>query len=95
MSRGFAFAFDGLPLVGASGEHGNILYTAGCSGHGVGTQSFVGELLAEHIAGRDHPYMAALRHDTPSTLPEPVQWLAMKSLLGAAHMMDAHVNRRV
>ncbi len=90
-----SFAYDGLPVVGETGEHRNIHYTAGCSGHGVGTQSFVGELLAERIMGETHPYYPALQHKTPSTLPEPLQWVVMKSLLGGAHIMDERVNRRV
>ncbi|WOF42515.1 FAD-binding oxidoreductase [Sphingopyxis indica] len=90
-----SFAYDGLPVVGATGDHRNIHYTAGCSGHGVGTQSFVGLLLAERIKGETHPYYAALQHKTPSTLPEPLQWVAIKSLLGGAHFMDERVNRRV
>lgn len=90
-----SFAYDGLPVVGQAGDDGNILYAAGCSGHGVGTQSFVGELLAERIAGQEHPYWSALHHKTPTTLPEPAQWAMMTSLLGAAHMLDGHVNRRV
>jgi glycine/D-amino acid oxidase-like deaminating enzyme len=44
-----------LPVVGATGAGHNILYTAGCSGHGVGTQSMVGYLLAERIGGIEHP----------------------------------------
>lgn len=90
-----SFAYDGLPVVGETGEHRNIHYTAGCSGHGVGTQSFVGELLAERIMGETHPYYAALQHKTPSTLPEPLQWAVMKSLLRGAYFMDERVNRRV
>lgn len=90
-----SFAYDGLPVVGETGEHQNIHYTAGCSGHGVGTQSFVGLLLSDHISGETHPYYAALQHSTPSTLPEPLQWAAMKSLLGGAHFMDNRVNRKV
>ena len=89
-----SFAYDGLPVVGETGADANILHAAGCSGHGVGTQSFVGELLADRIAGHEHRYWSALDHKTPTTLPEPAQWVVMKSLLGAAHMLDDHVNRR-
>lgn len=90
-----SFAYDGLPVVGVTGEHDNIFYTAGCSGHGVGTQSLVGLVLAERIGGDEHPFLSALRHDTPKTLPEPLQWAVMKTLLGAAHMADEQVNRKV
>lgn len=90
-----SFAYDGLPVVGEGGKHRNIHYAAGCSGHGVGTQSFVGELLADRIMGKMHPYYAALQHKTPSTLPEPLQWVAMKAMLGGAHFLDERVNRQV
>ncbi|MFD2645246.1 NAD(P)/FAD-dependent oxidoreductase [Pseudomonas japonica] len=90
-----SFAFDALPVVGASGPEQNILYTAGCSGHGVGTQSFIGRLLAERISGIEHPSMAALRHTTPSLFPEPLQWCAMTLALGAANQLDGFTNWRV
>lgn len=89
-----SFAFDGLPVVGVTGDHDNVLYAAGCSGHGVGTQSLAGLLLAERIQGKEHPYFTALQHDTPSTLPEPLQWAAVKGMLGAAHWIDERTNRR-
>lgn len=89
------FAFDTLPVVGEAGDDRNILYVAGCSGHGVGTHSFIGELLAERIRGVEHPLLSALRHKTPSMLPEPLQWCAVKSALAAAHMLDERLNRKV
>jgi gamma-glutamylputrescine oxidase len=90
-----SMAYDALPVVGEAGDHRNVLYTAGCSGHGVATQSLMGQLLAERIRGIEHPLLSALRHRTPSTLPEPLQWCAVKSALGAARMLDEHVNRKV
>lgn len=90
-----SMAYDALPVVGETGHRGNVLYTAGCSGHGVATQSFMGYLLAERIGGVEHPLLAALRHKTPSTLPEPLQWCAVKLALGAANLMDRRVNRKV
>ncbi|UQS88244.1 FAD-binding oxidoreductase [Pseudomonas chlororaphis subsp. piscium] len=89
-----SLAYDALPVVGETGEQGNILYTAGCSGHGVATQSLMGHLLAERIGGIEHPLLAALRHKTPSTLPEPLQWCAVNLALGLVHRMDEHVNRK-
>jgi glycine/D-amino acid oxidase-like deaminating enzyme len=90
-----SFAYDALPVVGEAGARRNILYTAGCSGHGVGTQSLMGQLLAERIRGAEHPLLSALRHKTPSTLPEPLQWCAVKSTLGVMNMLDDRVNRKV
>jgi hypothetical protein len=89
-----SFAYDALPAVGETGAHGNILYAAGCSGHGVGTQSLMGQLLADRIRGIEHPLLAALRHRTPRTLPEPLQWCAVKAALGVANLLDERVNRR-
>lgn len=90
-----SLAYDALPVVGETGDQQNVLYAAGCSGHGVGTQSLMGELLAERICGNEHPLLAALRHKTPSILPEPLQWCAVKSSLGLANMLDERVNRKV
>jgi glycine/D-amino acid oxidase-like deaminating enzyme len=87
-------AYDFLPVVGETGAHQNILYTAGCSGHGLATQSLVGQLLAERIRGTELPLLSALRHKTPSTLPEPLQWCVVKSALGLTNMLDGQLNRK-
>ena len=89
-----SFAYDALPVVGEAGEHRNVLYAAGCSGHGVGTQSLMGQLLADRIRGIEHPLLAALRHKTPTMLPEPLQWCAVRAALGVANLLDEQVNRR-
>jgi gamma-glutamylputrescine oxidase len=89
-----SLAYDALPVVGATGAHDNVLYSAGCSGHGLGTQSLVGQLLAERICGKEHPLLEALRHKSPSTLPEPLQWCALKSALAITKLLDANVNRK-
>jgi len=81
-----------LPVVGATGKFGNVLYAAGDSGHGVGTQSFVGELLAEKINGVEHPYYAALQHEIPRMLPEPLRWLSMTASLESADWLDHRTN---
>jgi glycine/D-amino acid oxidase-like deaminating enzyme len=90
-----SIAGDALPVVGETGSHGNIFYTAGCSGHGVGTQSLMGYLLAERISGTEDPLLAALRHKTPATLPEPLRWCAVNGILGVANLLDERVNSKV
>jgi glycine/D-amino acid oxidase-like deaminating enzyme len=89
-----SLAYDALPVVGESGEYWNILYSAGCSGHGVATQSMMGQMLADWITGTAHPHLAALDHKTPSTLPEPLQWCAIKGALALTNRMDERVNRK-
>lgn len=89
-----SIASDALPVVGATGPHGNVFYTAGCSGHGVGTQSLIGQVLADRIIGAESPLLTALTHRTPSMPPEPLRWCAIKAVLGVANLLDERVNRR-
>ncbi len=88
-------AYDALPVVGTTGRQQNILFTAGCSGHGIGGQSLMGHLLAEKIYGTEHPLFLALQHKTPRTMPEPLQWMGVKALMGLLWMLDESVNRKV
>ena len=87
-------AYDALPVVGTTGPHHNIHYVAGCSGHGLCQHSFMGMLLAERINGTEHPTLAALGHKTPRTLPEPFQWLALKSAFAVTGIYDRWTNRK-
>lgn len=89
-----SLAYDALPVVGAVGRHDNIFHAAGCSGHGVGTQSLVGSLLAQRILGAENPMLEALRHKTPRTLPEPLQWCAVNAVLGIVNRLDSGVDRK-
>ncbi|WP_418219865.1 FAD-binding oxidoreductase [Burkholderia metallica] len=88
-------AGDALPVVGKTGTNQNIYYTAGCSGHGVASQSMVGHMIAQHIRGTEPPLLTALRHDTPSLPPEPFRWCFINGLLVGANAMDDWVNRKV
>ncbi|MDQ6226823.1 FAD-binding oxidoreductase [Pseudomonas aeruginosa] len=88
-------AYDFLPVVGVTGARQNIFYTAGCSGHGLATQSLMGALFAERIGGGEPPLLAALEHKTPSMLPEPLQWCAIKTAFAAARLMDAWTDKKV
>lgn len=88
-------AYDALPVVGTTGEKHNIFYAAGCSGHGLASQSLMGAYLAARINGTDPSHLTALEHKTPSTLPEPLQWCALKAAFTAAKWMDERTNRKV
>jgi glycine/D-amino acid oxidase-like deaminating enzyme len=90
-----SFASDALPVVGETGAQRNIFYTAGCSGHGLGSQSLMGHLLAERIRGTELPLLSALRHKTPSTLPEPLRWCFLNGALSVANILDNRVNSKV
>lgn len=87
-------AYDALPVVGTSNLHENIFHIAGCSGHGLATHSYVGQLLAERIMGTESELFKAFQHKTPSTLPEPFQWCALKSAFMAASLLDRRTDRK-
>lgn len=87
-------AYDALPVVGTVGDHENLHYVAGCSGHGLCTHSFMGWNLAEKINGAEPKALAALRHKTPRTLPEPLQWCGLKATFALTRQYDAWTNRK-
>ncbi|HFG6934785.1 NAD(P)/FAD-dependent oxidoreductase [Acinetobacter baumannii] len=87
-------AYDFLPVVGSTGPHQNIIYAAGCTGHGLATQSLMGQLLAEKIKGLESPILKNLYHKTPSTLPEPFQWCVFKTGFKAAAFYDRLTDRK-
>lgn len=87
-------ANDALPVVGVTGAHRNIYFSAGCSGHGLAPQSLLGHLIAERMLGADHPLFAALQRKVAPILPAPLQWCATKATLGLVGMLDGRVNRK-
>ncbi len=91
-----SFANDTLPVIGKTSANQNIYYTAGCSGHGLGTQGLVGHMLAERIRGIANPLLTMLmEHNTPSVLPEPLRWCFANGAFAAANRMDDRINRKV
>jgi gamma-glutamylputrescine oxidase len=91
-----SYANDGLPVVGVTAENRNVYYSAGCCGHGVGTQGLVGYLLARHIGGFTNPMLATLMdHVTPAMLPKPLRWCTLNLALNAAGRLDDRLDRKV
>jgi len=86
---------DFLPILGADGAHGNVLYGLGYAGHGVAQATLMGAMLAERIQGRDHEWAAALRRREFSWPPEPIRWLGSKALIGAFAAMDRGTDRGI
>ncbi|WP_431825211.1 hypothetical protein [Burkholderia sp. F1] len=86
---------DMQSLVGdVTGAHQNIYYSAGCTGHGVASQSMLGNMIAQRIRGSEPPLLAALDHKTPSQLPEPFRWCAFNGALTGVNALDDWVNRK-
>ncbi len=90
-----SFANDALPVVGTTGANQNIYYSAGCSGHGVAAQSMVGHMIAQRIRGSEPALLAAVRHETPKTMPEPFRWCTVNGATAGAAVMDDWLNRKV
>ncbi len=86
---------DFLPIIGAGGTHGNLLYGFGYAGHGVAQATLMGAMLAERAQGRAHPSEAALARKERAWPPEPLRWLAAKLLNGTLAMLDARTDRQI
>jgi glycine/D-amino acid oxidase-like deaminating enzyme len=43
--------YDGLPVIGCTGEHRNLYYSMGYNGHGAAFAQLAGRMLAELVAG--------------------------------------------
>jgi glycine/D-amino acid oxidase-like deaminating enzyme len=88
------FAADALPIVGTVDGRENVYVTAGCSGHGVGTQSLIGRLLAARICGERSSMLDALEHRAPALPPEPFRWLLFHGLMRGADLLDRLTDAR-
>lgn len=86
---------DFLPLVGAGGTHGNVLYGIGYAGHGVAQATLVGAMLAERVQGRTHPSEVALARKERAWPPEPLRWLGAKLLVSVLSAIDARTDRQI
>jgi gamma-glutamylputrescine oxidase len=86
---------DFLPLIGATGASGNVLYGLGYAGHGVAQATLMGALLAERAHGRRHPCEAALARKERAWPPEPFRWLGAKLLNGTLSLLDARTDRQI
>jgi len=83
-------SLDGSPAVGQMGEHKNIFYALGFSGHGVNLTSIFGRILADVIAGRggQWSWLPYLNHLPPYTPNEPFRWLGVQLALGYYRATD-------
>lgn len=92
-----SYANDGLPVAGVTGKHKNVYYTAGCSGHGLGTQGLMGHMLARRIGSKEeNPLLSMfMQHSTPTLLPEPMRWCVLNGSFRAARYLDDRIDRKV
>ncbi len=83
-------SLDGTPAVGQMGNHGNVYYAIGFSGHGVNLTSVFGRILAELIDGNSRswgwlPYVNRLPLYTPN---EPFRWVGIRLALEYYRMTE-------
>jgi gamma-glutamylputrescine oxidase len=85
------WSLDESPSVGRTGQHNNIFYGLGYSGHGVNLTSVFGRIIADLEAGREepwkpYPFLNARLDYIPN---EPFRWLGAQSGLAWHHPTDS------
>jgi glycine/D-amino acid oxidase-like deaminating enzyme len=85
------WSMDESPSVGCTGEHKNIYYALGYSGHGVNLSSLFGRIIADLEAGRDDPWKSfPFLNTSLGYVPnEPFRWLAAQSGLEWYRLMGS------
>jgi glycine/D-amino acid oxidase-like deaminating enzyme len=72
-----AITLDRVCSIGVTGEHANVYYALGYSGHGIGLAALAGRVLCDLYSG-DHAPWRALPFYQKRLLPmpaEPLRWL--------------------
>lgn len=69
--------FDRRPLIGVRGEHRNVYYALGYSGHGVTLANLAGEILCDLYSGDDSRWrdLPFVQSSYPRIPPEPFRWI--------------------
>jgi glycine/D-amino acid oxidase-like deaminating enzyme len=84
-----------LPVLGTTGEQGNVHYAAGFNGHGVAQACAMGPVLADRVLGRPNALAARFAPFAVPLPPEPLRWLLVRAMLGAVVALDRRVDARV
>jgi glycine/D-amino acid oxidase-like deaminating enzyme len=72
-----ALTLDRQPTVGVRGEHRNVYYALGYSGHGVTLANLAGRILSDAYAGEAEAWsdLPCFDRQPPPMPPEPLTWL--------------------
>jgi gamma-glutamylputrescine oxidase len=81
---------DESPAVGQMGEHHNIFYAIGFSGHGVNLTSLFGRIIADLVAGgaEQWSWLPYLNRMPPYIANEPFRWLGIQASLRYYRLTD-------
>ncbi len=91
-----AVTTDNVPIIGTLGDHRNIFYSAGYSGHGIAMASYAGHFLSALLSNEPLGDAEVLRRKPRLPLPpEPLRWMATGMLFGLWHFLDRHTDRSV
>ena len=84
-------SLDSSPAVGRMGQHGNVYYGIGYSGHGVNLTSVFGRIIADLIDGHGDswrwlPFLDRLPPYMPN---EPFRWLGLRAALATLRASES------
>jgi glycine/D-amino acid oxidase-like deaminating enzyme len=72
-----------------------VFYSMACNGHGLGEAPYLGNLLAEHVAGKDmHDDLRAVWRESPRFAPGVVNPLSLRAAWVADRLSDRLDRRR-
>ena len=90
-----AVTSDSVPVIGRTGSHKNIIYSAGYSGHGIAMSAYSGRHIAALHAGQPLGHASVLQDRRVLPVPpEPFAWLGATTLFAALSRQDAAVDRK-
>lgn len=71
-------------LIGVRGDHRNVFYALGYSGHGVVLANLAGRILTDMFSGDDQPWrILPIVQPSPAPIPpEPLRWLGAQLYMG-------------
>lgn len=74
-------SFDRVCSIGVRGEHRNVYYAIGYSGHGVALSALAGRVLCDLYADHHEPWrdMPFYQRQMPRIPPEPLRWLGYQA----------------
>jgi glycine/D-amino acid oxidase-like deaminating enzyme len=85
-------SLDFLPWIG---RRRNVLHALAFAGHGIPLGSYAGEIIADLLCGRAGVWEALTSRRAVPTPPEPLRWLAFRTIHGWLSAIDRRVDARV
>jgi glycine/D-amino acid oxidase-like deaminating enzyme len=84
-----------LPKIGTNTRRTNMHHAIGYNGHGIPQATMSGRLIADRIAGNENPYGDLFGKLGFAWPPEPLTWLANKTLTGVMGVVDRRIDKAI